>query len=389
MISLKLAFRNLIGAGLRTWLNAGVLSFSFVVIIFFYGMVDGWNLQSRRDTKEWEIGNGQLWHSQFDPFDIYTYQDAHAPISETIQELIDVQQLTPILLVQASVYPEGRMVNLLLKGIEPDQTLLKLPSDILNTKGDHVPVLLGKRMAKTLKLSEGDLLLVRWRDKNGTFDAVEVQVAAVFDCDVPTVDSGQMWFPLEQLQKMTGMINEATFFVADQSYSGESLETWLFRDVPYLMKDIDMIIQSKKGSMSVLSGLLLIIALLAIFDTQVLSIFRRQREIGTYIALGMTRWQVVKIFTIEGSAYSIFAAILATLYGTPLFFFMAKNGFVMPSASTDMGIAVSDVIYPEYSLGLIASTIVMVIVSATVVSFLPARKIAKLNPTDALKGKIQ
>ena len=31
-------------------------------------------------------------------------------------------------------------------------------------------------------------------------------------------------------------------------------------------------------------GLLLNIALLAIFDTQVLSIFRRQKEIGTYIA---------------------------------------------------------------------------------------------------------
>jgi ABC-type antimicrobial peptide transport system permease subunit len=29
------------------------------------------------------------------------------------------------------------------------------------------------------------------------------------------------------------------------------------------------------------------------------------------------------------------------------------------------------------------------VVAATVVSFLPARKIARLNPTDAIKGKIQ
>jgi len=41
MVSLKLALRNLLGAGLRTWLNVAVLSFAFVVIVFYNGMLDG------------------------------------------------------------------------------------------------------------------------------------------------------------------------------------------------------------------------------------------------------------------------------------------------------------------------------------------------------------
>ena len=45
--------------------------------------------------------------------------------------------------------------------------------------------------------------------------------------------------------------------------------------------------------------------MLAIFDTQVLSIFRRQKEIGTYVALGMTRKQVVALFTVEGAMHSV------------------------------------------------------------------------------------
>ena len=43
MISFKLALRNLLGAGLRTWLNVIVLSFSFVVIIWMKGLLDGWD----------------------------------------------------------------------------------------------------------------------------------------------------------------------------------------------------------------------------------------------------------------------------------------------------------------------------------------------------------
>ena len=46
-------------------------------------------------------------------------------------------------------------------------------------------------------------------------------------------------------------------------------------------------------------------------------------------------------------------------------------------------------IYPVYGIGLILSTTALVIISATIVSFLPARKIAKMDPVDALKGKMQ
>ena len=49
--------------------------------------------------------------------------------------------------------------------------------------------------------------------------------------------------------------------------------------------------------------------MLAIFDTQILSIFRRQKEIGTYVALGYTRREVVGLFTVEGTMHAVLAAI--------------------------------------------------------------------------------
>ena len=389
MVTIKLAFRNLFGAGLRTWLNVFVLSFAFVVIVFYNGLLDGWNQEAYNDTKDWSTGNGQLWHASYDPYDPYCLQDAHAPVSEKLKSLVDAKQITPVLITQATIYPTGRSQNILLKGIDPSQKIIKIPSASLDKPLSEIPAVIGKRMAASCNLKKGDKMLMRWRDKNGTFDAKEIQIVEVFSSNVPAVDNGQVWISLTELQGITELSNEATLFIAGDKYKGGDVEDWKFKDSNFLMKDIKEVMQSKRASSSILYLLLLAIALLAIFDTQVLSIFRRQKEIGTYIALGMTRWDVIKIFTIEGGAHSILAIILGSVYGIPLLAFLHNNGIPMPKTIDSYGLAIGDKIIPVYSMELIMSTVLLVIISATIVSYFPARKISKMNPTDALKGKIQ
>lgn len=387
MIAIQLALKNILGAGWRSLLNIAVLSLAFVIILWHNGTIDGWNQQARKDTQEWEIGGGQLWHSAYDPLDPLSIQDAHAPLSADMTRLAGQGQLAPILAVQASAFPQGRMQGVLLKGIDPEQKVLKIPTEILQKNPDGA--LIGKRMAQALKLKTGDALLVRWRDSQGAFDALELNIAGIFDCNVPSIDAGQIWLPIERLQTMMNLPGEATLMVAAPGVRPAETSPWVFQSEDVLLADLNTIIQSKKGSGAVLYGLLMIIALLAIFDTQVLSIFRRQREIGTYIALGMTRRQVIGIFTVEGSVYSILAIVLGALYGGPFLWYLAKYGWAMPTGGQDMGISISDRIYPVYGTGLVLGTIILVVIAATVVSFLPARKIARLNPTDAIKGKIQ
>lgn len=389
MLALQLAFRNLFGAGLRTWLNVTVLSFAFVVIVFYNGMLDGWNAQALRDTRAWEIGRGQLWHPAYDRYDPFTLQEAHAPLTGRVRERVSAGAFTPVLVLQASAYPGGRMVNILLKGIPEDQTVLALPTQAFSEYLDETPAIIGKRMASSTGLKKGDRVLVRWRDANGTFDAREIIIATVFDSNVPAVDNGQFWLPLSHLHEMTGLPGEATLLVAGNPLTDETFEGWDLKSESFLLKEFEDIMAQKKGGSMVIYLLLLAIALLAIFDTQVLSIFRRQKEIGTYIALGMTRWEVVKIFTVEGAAHSILALVLAALYGTPFLLWMQKVGIPMPASADEAGIAIAESIIPLYSLGMIVTTVLLVVISSTVVSYFPARKIAKMKPTDALKGKIQ
>ncbi len=62
----------------------------------------------------------------------------------------------------------------------------------------------------------------------------------------------------------------------------------------------------------------------------------------------------------------------------------------MPIDSTEeFGMAIAETIYPVYSIGLITATILIVFIVTTIVSYLPTRRISKLKPTDAIRGKIQ
>lgn len=382
-LAFQLAYKNLIGAGLRTWLNVGVLSFCFVIIIFFNGMMDGWNEQAKRDTIAWEYGNGHLIHDKYDRFDPFSLQDGHGPIPT------DLTNIAPILIQQGTIYPDGRMVSLALKGIDETQNILELPTKALTESDAALPAIIGKRMAESNKLEKGAEVLMRWRDKNGTFDAANITIVDIFDNNVGSTDNGQIWISIDDLWEMTGMTGEATMMVANNEYVHSDIEGWHFESQEALLSDIDKIISMKKTSSAVMYMLLLAIALLAIFDTQVLSIFRRQKEIGTYVALGMTRRQVVGIFTVEGSMYSIFAMVVGCFYGIPLFVYVARTGIAMPQASQDMGVALAEKIFPVVGIQLVLGTIVLVVLAATIVSFMPARKIAKMDPVAALKGKLQ
>ena len=84
-LAFLIAYRNLIGAGLRTWLNVIVLSFSFVVIIWMKGIMAGWELQAKTDMTNWEIGGGQYWCAGYDPYDPLTLNDSHAPVPEILR----------------------------------------------------------------------------------------------------------------------------------------------------------------------------------------------------------------------------------------------------------------------------------------------------------------
>lgn len=388
MLELKLAYRNLVGAGLRTGLNVAVLSFAYVFIVWHQGIFLGIWGQAEYDMVKDEIAGGQYWYETYDPYDPISIDDSHGTVAPELQAMISKKEATPVLIRQASIYPNGRAQSVLLKGIEPGQEIINLPTEKLGTGGEVLPILIGQRMARNNSLKIGDYLTIRLRDAKGVFDAVEGQVVEIMQTRVPTIDNGQLWIPYDRMQEIIGTDNQANIVIVSQNLKGlTDFPGWKFKAQKLLLKDIIDVIKSKRIGAVVIYLILLFFAMLAIFDTQVLSIFRRRKEIGTLIALGMTRGRVVRLFTCEGTLNGVFAALAGAVYGIPFLILTAKKGFAMPEAVDSMGYAISGSIYPIYSAGLIIGTVIIVMITVTVVSYLPSSKISSLSPTEALKGK--
>jgi ABC-type lipoprotein release transport system permease subunit len=189
---------------------------------------------------------------------------------------------------------------------------------------------------------------------------------------------------------MLGLPDEATILTfRDSAVPRPEVKGWIHKTLAELTIQVDEVIKMKSSGQAILYFVLLLLAMLAIFDTQVLSIFRRQKEIGTYIALGYMRRLVVGLFTVEGTMHAVFAALLSAAYGLPFLAWQAKVGWTMPVDTSEFGMAIAKTLYPVYSAGLVVSTVLLVLLVTLVVSYWPARRIAKMNPTEALRGKIQ
>ena len=388
MLVLRLAWRNIRAAGLRTWLNVAVLALTFLVMVGFEGLYSGMLAQSSRATIEDEIGGGQFWHEKYDPYDPLTLDESSAPVPPELEALIEDGKAAAVLILSASIYPSGRMQSALLRGIDPAQKVLAIPTGQLAGRTEDLPVLIGKKMARNKNLAVGDSLTIRWRDASGTFDARDGTVVAIMDTQVQTIDNGNLWVPLETLRKMAVLDNEATLVVLGAEVSPpKSPQSWIFRDQAWLLRDLTAVMETKSFSSLVLYAILLFLAMLAIFDTQVLSIFRRRKEIGTLIALGMTRLQVIRLFTLEGMLHGVLAVGLALVAGFPLLSFIAERGIHIPALVEGYGMAIADRLFPVYSLGLVFTMGIIVMITVTIVSWLPTRTIARLKPTEALQGK--
>ena len=243
-------------------------------------------------------------------------------------------------------------------------------------------------MAKQSKLAKGDVVMIRWRDAKGGFDAAEAKVVDIMQMDVPSIDSGQIWLAYDTLTKMMILPNKATILTLGDDYSlTVNNPQWVFKSQDELLIDLKAWQDQENGSASILYVILMALAIIGIFDAQIFSLFKRRKEIGTLMAMGMTRKQIIQLFSIEGIYTAFFASILAMIYGLPLCYWTAKNGIDLGQQMDNYSMAIGNVVFPHFSIGIVVITTVIIFITVALFSYLPLRRINRLKPTDALRGK--
>ena len=387
---LKIALKNLLGARLRTFLNVLVTAFSFFLILFMSAMYDGMLQHAKQVTMDTEIAGGAYWHPKYDPLDPITFEDAHSVPPVALQALVDEKKAFSVLVSQASIYPGGRIMPAIMKGIQPDQNIVNMPTDALFGHEDiAIPVLIGKGMASESKLEVGDAFTIRWLDADLTYDANEGTVVHIMDTENFKLDMGHIWIPLKKAQSMLAMEGQATYVTYEKGVPPlQDKGDWIPRDINYLVQDMEAMIEADKPGAQVMYLILLALAAMGIFNAQVLSIFRRGREIGTLMAIGMTRPRVVGLFTLEGGLNAVLSAVVTLIVFGPILWYFGVYGIPLPLDYSEMGLIIAKRLIPVYTIGLVVSTTILVSIIVLIVSYIPSRRIAKMKPTNALRGKV-
>ncbi len=388
---LRLALRNILGNGWRSLINMMILCVVLVGIIWMQAMYFSWIRAAETQQKDWVFAQGMLRVRSYDPFDAFSWDDSYAPVPSTLDQAVRAGEVVPVLYSPATFYPQGRMISGMVKGIPTGQKLLKFPSQYLEAEaGTFIPAVIGTSMAKSSRLQEGDVFTIRIRDAEGAFNTLDAEVVKVIQIPVPTADMNTVWVNIEDLRAIKNTPGAASHLaLGDKSLA--SYENEDFRNIPKseYFADLYQIRETERVQEFMMYGLLLFLAMLAIFDTQALAVFKRRKEIGTLAALGVTKEKIALLFTLEGVLYMVFATVLSLVLGFPLFWYFARYGYQIPDGYEDFGIqGFSEPIYFSYPLGLIGGTLLFVFVLTAVVSWLPTRKIARLNPVDALRGKV-
>ena len=111
----------------------------------------------------------------------------------------------------------------------------------------------------------------------------------------------------------------------------------------------------------------------------------RTQEIGMMSALGLKSREVLQLFILEGSAMAVIGSFIGALGGGALNYYLARVGFDYSAAFEDIDVLMNPIIYPTYKVEHMIFAFIIGVVVTTLTAIIPARRAAKLDPTEALR----
>ncbi|CCQ91349.1 putative Similar to lipoprotein releasing system transmembrane protein [Nitrospina gracilis 3/211] len=382
-----MAFKNFIRQGMRAWLNVLVTALILIAVVFSLSLLNGFQTQALRNMASTDVAGGHYRVPGFDILEPTEWEDQTLPVPEQLAGLPHSEK-AEVLVQQGQLFPNRRLFPVQLRGVEMEQTLLELPLEPLRREspevGSVIPVILGSKMAEKSHLAVGDVVVLKWRDRHGAVDALDVKVVDVVPLINPRIDEGVVWMRLDHLRTLTDRSGEVTW-VAVKDPMG-AIAGFEFQSVEMLMHDLMTLLRHDRRNTRILWFILISLAGISVFNTQILSVFKRQKEIGTLLALGMTPQRVVRLFTLEGSFAAFLAVVAAVILGVPFFIWFQGVGFDVSHLS-ETGFPVREKIFLDINAWEVITSTLITVAIVIAVAWAPVKKIVRLDPTQALRGR--
>jgi|CXWL01.1.fsa_nt_gi putative ABC transport system permease protein len=148
-----------------------------------------------------------------------------------------------------------------------------------------------------------------------------------------------------------------------------------------LMPFIRILTGFQDAVFSVISGVFLAVALLGIVNSMLMTVLERVREIGTMLAVGMRRRQIVQLFLLEGFVLGIVGGVAGIAIGYTIVSVAGYVGLPIPSPQA----TVPSIVRPFITTTFLVGSLLGVPLGASLACLWPAWRASRLRPVEALQ----
>jgi putative ABC transport system permease protein len=259
--------------------------------------------------------------------------------------------------------------------------------------GDDKLGLIGFELGETFGVKPGKTVTVQTSSPGGRSNAVDVQVVGLTTSNFPFENKRVMTLPLKSAQALVGLEGRVTEIAVavknlrqlDETVAALQRELGPDYEVhgwPTLQPFVRDVINRQALVLGIISTVLAIIVITGIINTMLMSVFERVREIGTLLAVGVRRRQVMGLFILEGALLGLLGGAVGAALATTVLALISLKGIPLQLASTSAKAMLRPGAGPEW----VAGAVLIAVVGAVLASAWPAFRASRLNPVDALRN---
>ena len=194
-ITSRLAWRNVWRHPRRTWLTIGAMVFSNALLVFMISIQFGMYELMIDNTLQAFTGHMQVQAPGYkDDLKMRQVVPDVATLAQTLRTELDLETVSARSSAFALVSSEERSYGIQVFGVDPQREFRvstipglvregRFPSD-----GSAQEIVIGKVLARNLRVSLGDELTLLGSGRDGSFAAAVAEVVGIFDSGIPDID---------------------------------------------------------------------------------------------------------------------------------------------------------------------------------------------------------
>jgi len=396
------AFRNVTRQYRRSMFGISAVTFGVVALILAAGFIEWIFWATREGTIQAGLGHihvmrpGYLDGGQADPLRYLMPQQS--PLMEAIAHFPTVRTFAPRLAFNGLISHEDATISFIGEGVDPEverqvsRTLLISAGQNLSS-GDPRGIMLGRGLAENLGVKVGETVVLLVNTSSGGINAVECTVRGLFNTVSKAYDDSALRVPLPVAQKLLRVSSSHRWIlVLDETKHTEQTVRALrekFHDsgiefVPwYELADFyNKMVALLSKQIGVVELIIAVIIVLSISNTMMMNVLERTAEIGTCLAIGRSRRQILRQFVYEGLTIGLIGGSLGLLLGWLFATVISLVGIPMPPPP-GMSQGYSGEILVTARLAL--NAFLLAVGTTLIASFYPAWKASRMEIVNALR----